>query len=84
MEDPDISFVAHETYTSLKDTIHSNMKGSSILARNLGDIFIICSGKGRGESPGVIFSNRINYIHSNVDIHLDGKAVGSHGCDGNY
>ena len=50
----------------------------------LADIFIICSGKGRGKSPGVIFSNRINYIHSNVEIHLDGKAVGSHGCGGNY
>ena len=50
----------------------------------LADIFIICSGKGRGKSPGVIFSHRINYIHSNVEIHLDGKAVGSHGCGGNY
>ena len=38
VEDPNISFVAHENlhFTSLKDTIHPNMKGSSIIARNLG------------------------------------------------
>ena len=38
VEDPNISFVAHENlhFTSLKDTIHPSMKGSSILARNLG------------------------------------------------
>ena len=38
LEDPNISFVVHENlhFTSLKDTIHPNMKGSSILARNLG------------------------------------------------
>ena len=38
VEDPNISFVAHENlhFTSLKDTIHPNMKGSSVIARNLG------------------------------------------------
>ena len=38
VEDPNISFVAHENlhFTSPKDTIHPNMKGSSVIARNLG------------------------------------------------
>ena len=38
VENPNILFVAHENlhFTSLKDNIHPNMKGSSILARNLG------------------------------------------------
>ena len=38
VEDPNISFVAHENlhFTSPKDNIHPNMKGSSVIARNLG------------------------------------------------
>ena len=38
VENPNISFVAHENlhFTPLKDTIHPNMKGSSVIARNLG------------------------------------------------
>ena len=50
----------------------------------LADIYIIYFGKGRGDSPDVISYNRINYINSNVEIHLDGKTVGSHGCGGRY
>ena len=38
VEDPDVYFMAHENphLASLKDTIHPKMKGSSILAGNLG------------------------------------------------
>ena len=32
----------------------------------------------------MIFCNHINYIHTSVEIPLDGKAVGNHGCDGSY
>ena len=75
-----------KTYTSLHWRTPSILIWRGRLSSRgiLAAIFIICSGKGRGKSPGVIFSNRINYIHSNVEIHLDGKAVGSHGCGCNY
>ena len=38
VEDPDVYFMAHENphLASLKDTIHPKMKGSSILAGNIG------------------------------------------------
>ena len=32
----------------------------------------------------MILCNRINDIHSSVEILLDGKAVGYHGCDESY
>ena len=75
-----------KTYTSLHWRTPSIpiWKGRLSSRGILADIFIIYSGKGRRKSPGVIFSNRIKYIHSNVEIHLNGKAVGSHGCGGNY
>ena len=32
----------------------------------------------------MIFCNRINDIHGSVEILLDGKTVGNHGCDESY
>ena len=32
----------------------------------------------------MILCNRINDTHSSVEILLDGKAVGNHGCDDSY
>ena len=32
----------------------------------------------------MILCNRINDNHSSVEILLDGKAVGNHGCDESY
>ena len=47
-------------------------------------VFVTSFGKSRGEPPNVILCNRINDIHSSVEILLDGKAVGNHGCDDSY
>ena len=86
VENPNISFVAHENlhFTPLKDTIHPNMKGSSVIARNLGshihNLF--------WERPRKIARRDLLQPYK---LHpqqcrdpLDGKAVGSHGCGDNY
>ena len=75
VENPDVSFVAHENlhFASLKDTIHPNMKGSSIIARNLGSHIHTLFWERPRKATGVIFSNRINYILSNVEIRWMAK-----------
>ena len=70
-------------FTSLKDTIRPKIKGSSILARNLGrHIHNLFWEKSWIVAKREIFSNRMNCIHSRIEILLVGKAVGNHGCNG--